>query len=233
MFHPCEHFTRLKYLHSQGVRIRESPLYPFVVDLCFQHASRCCQHFVWIFKHYVDLRTRKISSEPLQSTGNFRRTNTLECIIAPKSIWRRKDIIYGLWSSLIWTYKNKYVQGGIREDHVHIHLYLQRGLVEVSVHAWCDFFCWESSLRFVRFFLLDLIEERAGLCVRKKTEGEGGCLGVSFHKCFATQRWNWNPVGTNMFRCILCAVHGQYITCKTKPGTSSCALLLYFQVDKA
>lgn len=28
-------------------------------------------------------------------------------------------------------------------------------------------------MRFVRFFLLDLIEERAGLCVRKKREGVG------------------------------------------------------------
>ena len=48
VFHPREHFTGWKYLQSQRVWIRESPLYPFVVDSCFQHASRCCQHFVWI-----------------------------------------------------------------------------------------------------------------------------------------------------------------------------------------
>lgn len=59
VFHPSEHFTGLKYLRSLEVWIRESPLYSFVVDLCFQHASRCCRHFVWIFEHYVDLKTQK------------------------------------------------------------------------------------------------------------------------------------------------------------------------------
>lgn len=59
VFHPSEHFTGLKYLRSLEVWIRESPLYSFVVDLCFQHASRCYQHFVWIFEHYVDLKTQR------------------------------------------------------------------------------------------------------------------------------------------------------------------------------
>lgn len=56
-----------------------------------------------------------------------------------------------------------------------------------------------------------------------------GGLGVSFYKCFATQRWNWNPVGTNMFRCSLCAAHGRYIVYKSKLNTRS-TLLPYSQV---
>lgn len=80
-----------------------------------------------------------------------------------------------------------------RKGRVYVHLYIQRGLVEVSIHAWCDFFCWESSLRFVRFFLLDLIEERAGLCVRKKREGRGGGGGRE-----------WRVVPWSVFPQVLC-----------------------------
>lgn len=66
VFHPSERFTGLKCLHSQEVWIRESPLYPFVVDLCFQHASRCR----WISSIMWTSR-RKLSSAPPKSTGNL------------------------------------------------------------------------------------------------------------------------------------------------------------------
>lgn len=75
-----------------------------------------------------------------------------------------------------------------------------------------DVISWEGSLRFVRFFLLDLIEERPGLC-REGGWGRGQAglyLGVSFHKRFATLCWNWNPVGTSRFGVIIYAGHGRW-----------------------
>lgn len=109
-----------------------------------------------------------------------------------------------------------------RKGRVYVHLYIQRGLVEVSIHAWCDFFCWESSLRFVRFFLLDLIEERAGLCVRKKREGGGGgwkgvegsaleCLSTSALRPSAETGTLWEQACSGVFyvQCMEGELRGQ------------------------
>lgn len=78
-------------------------------------------------------------------------------------------------------------------------------------------------MRFVRFFLLDLIEERAGLCVKKKRERGGvegcalECLSTSALLPSAETGTLWEQVCSGVFyaQCMQGELRGQ-IACKMK-----------------
>lgn len=75
-----------------------SPLYPFVVDLCFQHASHCCQHCL-NFEHYVD-QDSKILIWATVVIGVFLWGLIYEsCILLIKSFWLMECGFHGFSSS--------------------------------------------------------------------------------------------------------------------------------------